>query len=56
MTVKGMTGQQVNEAMAKYKVYIARTWPVWPERVRATVGTMEEMAKFKMALDKVLNA
>jgi len=56
MTVKGMSGQQVNEAMAKYKVYIGRTWPVWPERVRVTVGTMAEMEKFNAALDKVLNS
>jgi histidinol-phosphate/aromatic aminotransferase/cobyric acid decarboxylase-like protein len=56
MTVKGMTGMQVNEAMAKYKVYIGRTWPVWPDKVRVTVGTMEEMQKFNAALDKVLNS
>ena len=56
MTVKGMTGQEVNQAMAKHKVFIGRTWPVWPERVRVTVGTMEEMAKFKIALAKVLAA
>jgi histidinol-phosphate/aromatic aminotransferase/cobyric acid decarboxylase-like protein len=56
ITVKGMTGQQVNDAIAKYKVYIGRTWPVWPERVRVTVGTMEEMAKFKTALAMVINA
>jgi histidinol-phosphate/aromatic aminotransferase/cobyric acid decarboxylase-like protein len=56
MQVKGVTGQQVNEAMAKYKVYIGRTWPVWPDKVRVTVGTMEEMAKFNAALDKVLNS
>jgi histidinol-phosphate/aromatic aminotransferase/cobyric acid decarboxylase-like protein len=54
MTVKGMSGQDVNQAMAKHKVYIGRTWPVWPEKVRVTVGTMDEMAKFKSALDKVL--
>ncbi len=56
LTVKGMTGQQVNEAMGKHKVYIGRTWPIWPERVRVSVGTAEEMAKFKMAFEKVLNA
>jgi len=55
MTIKGMTGQQVNEAMAKHKVLIGRTWPVWPQRVRVSVGTKEEMAKFKEALEKVLN-
>jgi histidinol-phosphate aminotransferase len=56
MTVKGKSGQDVNQEMAKHKVFIGRTWPVWPERVRVTVGTMEEMAKFKVALEKVLSA
>jgi histidinol-phosphate aminotransferase len=56
MTLKGMTGQQVNEAMARHKVLIGRTWPVWPQRVRVSVGTKEEMAKFKIALERVLNA
>lgn len=54
MTVKGKTGQEVNQEIAKYKVYIGRTWPVWPEKVRVTVGTMEEMQKFKAALAKVI--
>jgi histidinol-phosphate aminotransferase len=56
MTVKGMTGQEVNQAMAKHKVMIGRTWPAWPQRVRVSVGLKDEMAKFKDALDKVLNA
>ena len=56
ITVKGMTGMQVNEGMAKYKVYIGRVWPVWPEKVRVTVGTMDEMKKFNAALDKALNS
>jgi histidinol-phosphate aminotransferase len=55
-TVKGMTGQEVNEAMAKHKVLIGRTWPAWPQRVRCSVGLVEEMAKFKIAFEKVLNA
>jgi histidinol-phosphate aminotransferase len=56
MTLKGMTGQQVNEAFAKEKVFIGRTWAAWPQRVRVSVGTMEEMAKFKNALEKVMSA
>ena len=56
MTVKGMTGQQVNEAIGKHKVHLGRTWPIWPERVRVSVGTMEEMNKFKVAFEKVLSA
>ena len=52
--VKGMTGQQVGAAMAKHKVMIGRVWQEWPEMVRVTVGTYEEMGKFNAALDKVL--
>ena len=55
MEVKGMNGNQVNQAMAKYKVIIGRTWQEWPEMVRVTVGTYEEMTKFNAALDKVLS-
>jgi histidinol-phosphate/aromatic aminotransferase/cobyric acid decarboxylase-like protein len=54
MEVKGMTGQQVNQAMAAKKVQIGRTWPVWPEMVRVTVGTYEEMGKFNAALGQVM--
>ncbi|MBO0863300.1 MAG: pyridoxal phosphate-dependent aminotransferase [Chloracidobacterium sp.] len=42
-------------AMKKEKVYIGRVWPVWPTNARITVGTKEEMAKFKTALLKAMN-
>src|SRR5580658_7077194 len=54
MEVKGMTGQQVNTAMATHKVMIGRVWQEWPEMVRVTVGTDEEMGKFNAALDLVI--
>jgi len=54
MQVKGMTGLQVGTAMAQNKVQIGRTWQEWPQMVRVTVGTYEEMGKFNLALDKVL--
>jgi histidinol-phosphate/aromatic aminotransferase/cobyric acid decarboxylase-like protein len=54
MEVKGMTGAQVNTAMGQHKVQIGRVWQEWPQMVRATVGTYEEMGKFNAALDKVL--
>jgi histidinol-phosphate aminotransferase len=54
MEVKGMTGQQVGAAMASHKVQIGRTWQEWPEMVRVTVGTYEEMGKFNAALDLVI--
>jgi histidinol-phosphate/aromatic aminotransferase/cobyric acid decarboxylase-like protein len=46
-------GREFWAAMAKEKVYIGRTWKAWPEWVRVTVGTKEDMAKFKEAFDKV---
>ena len=52
--VKGMTGQQVGTAMMQHKVAIGRVWQEWPQMVRVTVGTYEEMGKFNAALDKVL--
>ena len=42
--------------MAREKVYLGRTWPVWPNWVRVTVGTKDEMAKFKDAFAKCYNA
>ena len=54
MEVKGMTGQQVGAAMAQHKVMIGRVWQEWPQMVRVTVGTYEEMGKFNAALDMVL--
>ena len=55
MSVKGMTGQQVGEAMAAKKVLLAgNRWPEWPNHIRVTVGTYEEMGKFNDALDLVV--
>jgi len=41
-------------ALRKENVYIGRVWPAWPTHVRVTVGTKEEMAKFKTAFSKVM--
>jgi histidinol-phosphate aminotransferase len=46
-------GQQFVRAMAAEKVYVGRVWPAWPNHVRVTIGTREEMAKFRTALLKV---
>jgi len=48
-------GQEIVAAMARENVYIGRVWPVWPTRVRVTVGSREDMAKFKAAFEKVMN-
>lgn len=47
-------GQEVIRAMVDEKVYIGRVWPAWPTYVRVTVGTRDEMAKFKTAFGKVM--
>jgi histidinol-phosphate aminotransferase len=49
-------GKAVINAMAEKKIYIGRTWPVWPSSVRITVGTKEEMAKFQTAFKEVMNS
>lgn len=46
--------REVIEAMRKEKVYIGRPWDVWPTSVRVTVGTQDEMDKFKAAFLKVM--
>jgi histidinol-phosphate aminotransferase len=47
-------GRQIVDAMVKENVYIGRVWPVWPTYVRVSVGTPQEMAKFKSAFLKVM--
>ena len=46
-------GGEFNMAMRQEKVYIGRSWPVWPNWVRVTVGTHDEMQKFQEAFSKV---
>ena len=49
-------GREVAAAMLKHKVAIGRAWPSLPTHVRVTVGTREEMAKFKAAFERVTGA
>ncbi|MDR7156607.1 histidinol-phosphate aminotransferase [Sphingobium xenophagum] len=41
---------------APEKVQIGRSWPIWPNVSRVTVGSAEDMAKFCAAVDKVYKA
>jgi len=50
------SGRDFYAEMASHKVYIGRAWPVWPTWVRVSVGSKDEMAKFKQAFLKVYNA
>ena len=56
MSVKGMTAAQVGTAMAAKKVMLAgaNRWAEWPQHIRVTVGTYEEMGKFNAALSQVV--
>jgi len=46
-------GEDYGKAMAAQKIFIGRVWAAWPTKVRVTVGTQEEMDKFKAAVEKI---
>jgi histidinol-phosphate aminotransferase len=54
MVDTGRPGNDIVLAMRRENVYIGRVWSVWPTYVRVTVGTPEEMSKFKTAFLKVM--
>jgi histidinol-phosphate aminotransferase len=49
-------GKEVIDAMAAKNVFIGRVWPVWPNHVRVTVGSPEDMKKFMVAFKEVMDA
>jgi histidinol-phosphate aminotransferase len=49
-------GRSFAQAMINEKVAIGRTWPSMPNHVRVSIGTREEMAKFRAAFARVMNA
>ncbi len=52
----GQPGDKVMMAMRQEGVYVGRVWPSWPDYVRVTVGTADEMKKFQSAFSKVMSA
>ena len=56
MSVKGMTGAQVGTALQAKKIFVAGAgrWPEWPNHIRVTVGSYDEMTKFNAALAQVV--
>lgn len=52
----GRDGRGVMLAMQQKNVYIGRTWPIWPNAVRITVGTPAEMAQFQDAFKQVMSS
>jgi histidinol-phosphate aminotransferase len=55
MIETGHPGASVIKAMKDKNVWIGRVWPIWPTAVRISVGTPEEMAKFKVAFKAVMD-
>jgi len=51
----GRDGHGVIAALQAHKVYIGRIWPVWPNAVRITVGSADDMAKFRTAFKTVMD-
>jgi histidinol-phosphate/aromatic aminotransferase/cobyric acid decarboxylase-like protein len=46
--------REVISGMRDQKVMIGRVWPSWPNHVRISIGTQDEMNKFKAAWLKVM--
>jgi len=51
----GHPGHNVITAMQTKNVYIGRIWPVWPNAVRITVGTADDMSRFQVAFKEVMD-
>ena len=56
MQVPGMTAAQVGTALQAKKIFVAGAtrWSEWPNHIRVTVGSYEEMTKFNAALALVV--
>jgi histidinol-phosphate aminotransferase len=52
----GRNGRSVIAAMQTKNVFIGRTWPIWPNAVRITVGSPQDMTKFQVAFKEVMDA
>lgn len=52
----GKPAKEMQGKMLAQMVQIGRSWEIWPTVSRVTVGSAEDMEKFKIALDKVLMA
>jgi histidinol-phosphate aminotransferase len=45
--------QQVIDGLKERKVYVGRPWPVWPTHVRVSIGSDDDMARFRSAFLEV---
>ena len=50
---KSVPAYKMQAAFRAQSIEIGRSWPIWPNASRVTVGSMDEMSAFNAALDKV---
>jgi histidinol-phosphate aminotransferase len=48
-----MPTQQVIDGLASREVFVGRPWAVWPTHVRVSLGSAEDMERFKEAFLEV---
>jgi len=48
-------GKEVQAALAQKLMFVGRIWPAWPNHVRITVGTADEMAAFRKSFAEVMS-
>jgi histidinol-phosphate aminotransferase len=49
-------GKQVQAALAQKEMFVGRIWPAWPDSLRITVGTADEMMAFRKAFTEVMSS
>ena len=49
-------GKEVQAALAAKDMYVGRIWPAWPNSLRITVGTPQEMMAFRKDFLAVMNS
>lgn len=49
-------GKEVQAALAAKEMYVGRIWPAWPDSLRITVGTPEEMMVFRKDFTEVMHS
>jgi histidinol-phosphate aminotransferase len=47
-------GREMSQAMLAQKVAIGRAWPSLPNHVRVTIGSRDDMSRFKTAFERVM--
>jgi histidinol-phosphate aminotransferase len=48
-----MPTQRVVDELKRRNVYVGRPWPIWPTHVRVSLGSREDMQRFKAAFLEV---